>query len=150
MIYWLTGQPGAGKTTLARALRAVLDERGHHTILVDAEHWRRMGGNQDYSEAGRRKNIASAQQFAEEKSGEGSTVICSFVSPYRDMREALKKRAKVIEIYVHTDQIRGREHFHVKDYEQPRDYFIDIDTGRMSVREAVEMILGPNIGDFQI
>ena len=147
MIYWLTGQPGAGKTTLARALRSALDARGHHTILVDAEHWRQLGGNQDYSEAGRRRNIASAQQFAEEKSKAGATVICSFVSPYKDMRDDLKRRAQVVEIYVHTDQVRGREHFHVKDYQAPTEYFVDIDTGRTSVKEAVAIILGP---DYEI
>lgn len=127
---------------MARALRRALEMRGHHVIHIDAEHWRQASGNQDYSEAGRRRNIASAQQFAEAKSSEGSTVICSFVSPYKDMREDLKRRARVTEIYVHTDQIRGREQYHVKGYQPPETLFVDIDTGRTTVDEAVGMILG--------
>ena len=34
----------------------------------------------------------------------------------------------VIEIYVHTTEIRGRENFHVTNYEPPTENFVDINT----------------------
>ena len=54
MIYWLTGQPGAGKTTLGNWLIAALQG---DAVLVDGDDIREIFENKDYSEQGRRKNI---------------------------------------------------------------------------------------------
>ena len=54
--------------------------------------------------------------------------MVSLVSPYRDQREEFKFNTSVIEIYVHTTEDRGREQYHVIDYEPPLENFIDIDT----------------------
>jgi len=147
MIYWLTGQPGAGKTTLARAIKVALESQHVKVTWIDAHDWRAKSGSADYSEAGRRRNITDAQESAELLSALGDTVICSFVSPYRDLREALKSRAEVIEVYLHTTEVRGREHYHVKDYQPPLTNFVDIDTGLVTVGKAVEIVLSE---DFQI
>jgi adenylylsulfate kinase-like enzyme len=50
------------------------------------------------------------------------------VAPYKDQRDRFKSQNSVIEIYVHTSEIRGRESFHVTEYEAPTENFIDIDT----------------------
>jgi hypothetical protein len=34
----------------------------------------------------------------------------------------------LIEVYVHTTDVRGRENFHVENYQSPTEHFIDIDT----------------------
>jgi hypothetical protein len=54
------------------------------------------------------------------------------VSPYKDLRDELKGKSNVIEIYVHTDDVRGREGFHVENYEKPTENYIDIDTTGVS------------------
>ena len=61
MIYWLTGQPGAGKTTLGNWLIAALQG---DAVLVDGDDIREIFENKDYSEQGRRKNIELAQNIA--------------------------------------------------------------------------------------
>ena len=61
MIYWLTGQPGSGKTTLGNWLIAAL---GGEAVLVDGDDIREIFENKDYSEQGRRKNIELAQNIA--------------------------------------------------------------------------------------
>jgi hypothetical protein len=60
----------------------------------------------------------------------GFDVIVSLVAPYKEVRESFKADmdSELIEIYVHTEELRGRESNHVSDYEQPTDNFIDIDT----------------------
>jgi adenylylsulfate kinase len=55
-------------------------------------------------------------------------VIIAVVSPFIDLREKFKLEADVTEIFVHTTNIRGRENFHVENYEYPESNFIDIDT----------------------
>lgn len=127
MIYWLTGQPGAGKTTLAKWLEAHF--AGKATI-VDGDDIRAIFDNKDYSEAGRRKNIELAQNIARFIHHKGGVAIVSLVSPYREQRNAFKVQMaeNLQEIYVYTTEIRGREQFHVADYEAPTAFYVDIDT----------------------
>ena len=126
MIYWLTGQPGSGKTTLANNL---LDHFGKEkTMIIDGDDLRQIFDNKDYSEIGRRKNIERAQDIALFMDKKGYDVIVSLVSPYKDQRDELKKRADVVEFYLHTTEDRGRNQYHVSNYEPPTENFFDIDT----------------------
>jgi adenylylsulfate kinase len=67
----------------------------------------------------------------------------SIVSPFKDLRDNFKKDLKdnVVEIFVHTTDIRGREQFHVENYQTPTDNFINIDTTNKTVYETIEDIL---------
>jgi len=127
MIYWLTGQPGAGKTTLAKWLEAHFASK---VTVIDGDDIRAIFDNKDYSEAGRRKNIELAQNIAKFVHHKGNTAIVSLVSPYKDQRDSFKESMGdgIQEIYVHTSSIRGREQFHVQDYAAPTENFVDIDT----------------------
>jgi adenylylsulfate kinase len=129
MIYFFTGQPHAGKTTLSKYLNTALSVNSiKNTFLVDGDDLRKINNNKDYSEQGRRNNIGQAIAIAKYLDSLNYDVIVALVSPYKDMREELKATNNVIEIYVHTTNIRGREAFHVADYDPPTDNFIDIDT----------------------
>lgn len=127
MIYWLTGQPGAGKTTLANWILSSFPTK---SILVDGDDIREIFVNKDYSEEGRKKNIEKAQILSKFLDHKGYTVVVSLVSPFRDQREAFKAEMgdKLKEIYVHTTNERGRENFHVEGYEPPLDNYYDCDT----------------------
>lgn len=127
MIYWLTGQPGAGKTTLAKWLEAHFVGKG---VIVDGDDIRAIFDNKDYSEEGRRKNIGLAQNIAKFVHHKGGIAIVSLVSPYKDQRDSFKEAMgdNIKEVYIHTSDIRGREGFHVQDYSAPTENFIDVDT----------------------
>lgn len=127
MIYWFTGQPGAGKTTLAKHLISYLSNT-ERTIHIDGDDLRDIFKNKDYSEIGRRRNIERAQDIARFMNEKGYSVVVSLVSPYKDQRDEFKVNNNVIEIYVHTSEVRGREDFHVSDYNPPTENFIDINT----------------------
>jgi adenylylsulfate kinase-like enzyme len=130
MIFWFTGQPHAGKTTLAKHLKTALTLRNNLKLIymVDGDDLRRIINNKDYSEQGRRNNINQAIAIAKYLDNMNYDVIVSLVSPYKDLRDELKASADVIEIYVHTTDVRGREAFHVADYQPPTEDYIDIDT----------------------
>jgi adenylylsulfate kinase len=138
-IYWFTGQPGAGKTTLATGLMNRLSLVNF--IHVDGDDIRDIFQNKDYSENGRRQNIQRAQDIAQFLNAKKNSVIVSLVSPYKDQRDNFKQNPNVVEIYVHTDEIRGREQFHVQNYEPPTENFIEINTTNTTVDECVEKII---------
>jgi adenylylsulfate kinase len=142
MIYWFTGQPGAGKTTMALALQKELRRRGHSVVFLDGDTFRIITLNQDYSKDGRLKNIRAAQLLAAKIHDDGVWVVASFVSPFRALREEFKQRPEVLEIYVHTSENRGREKFFAEAYEPPLENFLDMDTTNAGVDECVRRILG--------
>ena len=67
--------------------------------------------------------------------------IISLVSPYRFLREEFKSKYNVIEVYLHTTEIRGRENFFVDEYEPPLANFIDMDTTNKTESESLNEIL---------
>ena len=140
MIYWFTGQPAAGKTTLANWLAASFPTK--KVTIVDGDDIREIFDNKDYSEAGRRKNIDLAQKIAQFLHKKGEIAIVSLVSPYRDQREEFKQIMgnNIVELYVHCFTDRGRTHFHVPNYEPPTENFIDVDTTNDSEFESIQKI----------
>jgi adenylylsulfate kinase len=140
MIYWFTGQPGAGKTSIAEVL---INKLPKNTFHVDGDDLREIFNNKDYSETGRRKNIELAQHITHFLHNKGTNVVVSLVSPYRDQREEFKQKIgdDIIEIYVHTENLRGREDFHVKNYEEPLENFLDMDTSDVIIETCVNKIL---------
>jgi adenylylsulfate kinase len=140
MIYWFTGQPGHGKTVLATAFKEYLNNDCFH---IDGDDIREIFDNKDYSEAGRRKNIELAQHLAHFLYKKGQNVVVSLVSPYKDQRDAFKgKLGKgILEYYVHTTDIRGRENYHVDGYEAPTEDFCNIDTTNIAPLDSLKQII---------
>jgi adenylylsulfate kinase-like enzyme len=147
MIYNLIGQPHSGKTTLAIHLKTVLDlnNPNRKAFIIDGDFLRKILNNKDYSENGRRDNVSKAYAIAKYLDSDDShDVIIAVISPFLDLREEFKLTADVIEIYIHTKNIRGREKFHVENFEKPEMDFIEIDTTDIdelsSLNELIEKI----------
>jgi adenylylsulfate kinase len=134
MIYLFTGQPGSGKTTLAKKLQMWLqtDKKNWRKSVfhIDGDQLRELFPNTDYTKKGREKNIQKAFDIAKYLDSCGSDVVISMVSPYIELREQLKSDCKVQEIYCHTKKIRGKENFFALDYEPPVEFYIDLDTSK--------------------
>jgi adenylylsulfate kinase len=116
---------------------------GSDVFHIDGDDLRDLFDNKDYSEVGRRKNIELAQQISEYLHNKGKHLFVSLVSPYKDQRDKFKSKMgnNLIEVYVHTSEIRGRESFFVQDYEPPTENYIDIDTTNVSINDSANIIL---------
>jgi adenylylsulfate kinase len=140
MIYWFTGQPGHGKTVLATGFKEYLNNNCFH---IDGDDIREIFDNKDYSEAGRMKNIELAQHLSHFLHKKGQNVVVSLVSPYKDQRDAFKHKLgkDILEYYIHTTDIRGREDYHVEGYEAPTEDFCGIDTTNISPLNSLKQII---------
>ena len=58
-----------------------------------------------------------------------------------DSWEEFKKNNDVVEVYLHTTDIRGREEFFVPNYELPLENFIDLDSTGLTVEELFNNLM---------
>ena len=103
-IIWFTGLSGAGKSTIANMVEQRLHAMGHHTMLLDGDNVRH-GLNRDlgFTEADRVENIRRAGEVAKLMTEAGLIILCSFISPYRAERTAVRNlvgEGEFIEVFV--------------------------------------------------
>ena len=121
-LYWFTGQPGAGKTTLAQLLKKRLDlmHNGREKVVIlDGDEIRDLFNNKDYSIDGRKKNVEMVQNCCRFLVKNDITAIVCMVSPFAEQREQIVQELNGVEIFVECIEERGREQFHVDYFEQP-------------------------------
>lgn len=144
MIIWLTGQPGSGKTTLAKNFIEKISKDHHQNIKImniDGDDLRNISKNKDYSKEGRIKNISTAISIIRFLANKNYICVVSIVAPYQFLRDELKGDFPFLEVYLHTKDIRGREKFFAEDYEIPTDSgHLSIDTGKLNIKESLDEI----------
>jgi bifunctional enzyme CysN/CysC len=105
-VVWLTGRPGAGKSTVASVVESELHRLGRHSCLLDGDLVR--GGlcsDLGFSAADRDENIRRIGEVAKLMVGAGLIVIVSFISPFRAGRataRALFEPDEFFEVYLDT------------------------------------------------
>lgn len=135
-IIWLTGQPKAGKTTLALNVEKRLGSKC--IAIIDGDDLRKGCNNKDYSLAGRLANIKMAQEMASIFNEPHRYVIVSVVAPYREIREEFKRKNHVKEVYLFSDRIDSNK---VSEYEPPLTNALYLDTSRYSIDTCTQRIL---------
>jgi len=160
---WLTGLPGAGKSTIANLLEKALFARGRHTYILDGDNIRQgLSRDLGFSEADRVENIRRAMEVARLFVDAGLVVIVSFISPYRTERDLARSRFgpdEFVEIYVDASleecERRDPKGLYAKarrgelvnftgidsDYQPPEAPEIRLDTVAKSPDECVDLIL---------
>lgn len=162
-LIWFTGLSGSGKSTIANVLEKELISQNIHTYLLDGDNVRKgLNNNLSFSPEDRAENIRRIAEVSHLMVDAGLVVLASFVSPYREDRENVKRIVgydNFVEVFVNTP-IEECERRDVKGlyekarageiknftgvnapYEAPMAPDIEIDTTMVSVDEAVAIIL---------
>jgi adenylyl-sulfate kinase len=162
-VLWFTGLSGSGKSTIANAVEKTLFAKGIHTYLLDGDNVRNgLNSNLSFSPEDRSENIRRIGEVANLIVDAGLVVLASFVSPYREDRENVKRIVgydNFMEIFVNTPvaecERRDVKGLYAKarageiknftgvnaPYEAPKAPDVEIDTTKVSVDEAVSLIL---------
>ena len=92
-VLWFTGLSASGKTTLAALTEERLHGAGHATFMLDGDNVRH-GLNRDlgFSPEDRDENIRRVGEVARLFVESGTIVTTSFISPYREVRRAIRDR----------------------------------------------------------
>lgn len=161
-VLWLTGLPGAGKSTLAQQLVAALHLRGIPTIWLDGD-WLRVNlfPELGFSAEDRAQNVARTAMLARLLLNAGFVPVVALVSPYRTGREQARvvMGTRFVEVYVDCPPdvcaqrdpkgmwaraLRGEiEGFTGLDapYEVPENPEVTVHTDQQTVEESVNIIL---------
>jgi adenylylsulfate kinase len=164
---WMTGLSASGKSTIAVILEQMLLHQKKHAYRLDGDNIR-MGLNKNlgFSAEDRAENIRRIGEVAKLFTDSGTVTICSFISPYRKDRDAVRagsKPGEFIEVYVHvpleTAEQRDPKGLYKKaraalasgkgmgftgvddPYEAPENPEILIETEKQSAEESARQIL---------
>ena len=88
-VVWITGLQGSGKTTFARKLRSMLEDRGTSTVLLDGDLIRPMlrdwDASQKYDRESRLKLGRAYARLANHLAEQGVTVLVATVSMFDEI-----------------------------------------------------------------
>lgn len=162
---FFTGLSGAGKSTIANALLVKLLEREDRQItLLDGDIVRKhLSSELTFSKEHRDLNILRIGYVASEITKHRGIAICAPIAPYNTTREQVRENIEqyggFIEVYlstpIETCEQRDRKGLYKKarqgivknftgiddPYEIPIDAEVVLDTSKVSVVEAIQIIL---------
>lgn len=95
-VVWLIGLSGAGKTTIAEAAA-----KRYGAELLDGDTIRDFFSNNDFSRQGRERHLLGIAKMARLMS-KHTPVICSFITPYEEVRERILEILPQNSIMVHV------------------------------------------------
>jgi len=159
-VLWFTGLSGSGKSTIALRVQQELKRRGDEVEYIDGDALREFFPNTGFTRAEREEHLRRTGYMASRLAAHGVTVVASFVSPYRESRDFVRRLCpEFVEIYVATP-LEECERRDVKGlyararrgeisnftgiddpYEPPEHPELILDTRTLSVEQCVAKVL---------
>jgi adenylylsulfate kinase len=163
LVVWFTGLSGSGKSTLAVEVEQHLFKLGRLAYRLDGDNIR-QGLNSDlgFSAQDRDENIRRVAELAALLQDAGLIVLVAFISPFRKMRDFARQRCgeeSFLEVFLKANleilKTRDVKGLYAKalngalpdftgvsaPYEEPLEPALEIDTGTVSIEDAVARIL---------
>lgn len=161
-VYWIYGQSGSGKTTIAIELERQLYVLAKYTVVLDGDNLRSgLNHGLSFTTEDRLENIRRAAEVAKILVQNGAIVICCLVCPLKSMRDLARDiiGKDFNEIYIKTSietlMQRDTKGFYKKalegkmenltginsKFEESEEADIIIDTDIINVKEGVSLIL---------
>jgi adenylylsulfate kinase len=159
-VLWFTGLSGSGKSTIAIRVHQELVRRGVDVEYLDGDALREVFPHTGFTRAEREEHLRRTGYMASRLAEHGVTVVASFVSPYRESRDFIRKQCReFVEIYVATPleecerrDVKGlyararrgeiRNFTGIDDpYEPPEHPELTLDTRALSVEQSVAKVL---------
>jgi adenylylsulfate kinase len=159
-VLWFTGLSGSGKSTLSEAVYEKLKRCSYRIEHLDGDKVREIFPKTGFSKEERNSHIKRVGFLASMLEKNGIMVTASFISPYAETRQFVKRLCKnFILVYVSAPlevcEKRDPKGMYKKaragqiknftgiddPYEQPKNPDICIDTSKESVQESVDKIM---------
>ena len=159
-VLWFTGLSGSGKSTIAVRVHEELVRRGVEVEYIDGDALREVFPTTGFTREEREEHLRRTGYMASRLAAHGVTVVASFVSPYRESRDFIRRLcADFVEIYVATPleecerrDVKGlyararrgeiRNFTGIDDpYEPPEHPELTLDTRAFSVDQCVATVL---------
>lgn len=159
-VLWFTGLSGSGKSTISEALVPKLSALGHDVEYLDGDAVRSVFPATGFTKEARDEHIRRIGFVASLLEKHGVLVVASFVSPYRESRDFVRKLCRnFVEIHVATPleecEKRDVKGLYAKarrgelprftgigdPYEPPQNPEMTLDTRHVSVDEACRQVV---------
>lgn len=159
-VLWFTGLSGSGKSTIATGVHQALVRRGVEVEYIDGDALREVFPSTGFTRADRQEHLRRTGYMASRLAAHGVMVVASFVSPYRESRDFIRRLCpRFLEIYVATPleecerrDVKGlyararrgeiRNFTGIDDpYEVPEHPELTLDTRALTVEQAVAAVL---------
>ncbi len=103
VVLWFTGLSGSGKSTLANETYEYLKQKGYKVERLDGDNVRSIFPNTGFSKEERDRHVKRVGYLASMLEKNGIIVISSFISPYKESRDAVRAMCNnFIEVHVAT------------------------------------------------
>lgn len=138
-VVWLTGNVGAGKTSIAYLLRERLN-----AIILDGDELRdSISTDLGFSKRDREEHNLRVARLAKVLNGQGYNVVVAVIAPFRSTRAKITKLIKPYWIYVKGGAIGKKT-----PYEPPRNPDLTIEPSQVSLLQSIERII-KRVGDLR-